>query len=353
MLIRNFVNINDEDSLLSCGIKQCKRSLMIFVNRTEYDNNTAKVGRAIMINESLADANNNINKMRIANSAMIRVSVYYFDVMFQVVKDVKSAIFTVTEAFSTERQVVYSEQKVLDYEVSQYSNILVSANETVRDMINTMSDTTLVTPPLYYNESHMYNKTYDFLSLFNYDTIQVYTGRELIDNFTTINFYDIVVWDTMNPVIKENLDKDTAKNNMTVGDFSNELFSTFAQSLINDAIYIYDSESINKVNILHPKFPFQQYQLKTQLIKDLEDSKVIFKNACKSMELKFGSVRVQYMPTMDGDKFSIHFRDYKEDNQPLSLIDNKKIMGIDRSYPTVTSINDYITDSSMYLSECE
>jgi hypothetical protein len=345
VLIRTF-HRNDIDSILDeSGIKECKRSIYVFVKKDEYLNGSAKVGRAILVNESLSDGRYTITKLKIPNSANIRITIYYFDVLFNDIKDLRESVFTLTESFGSERVISYTDKKVIDYETSQYSTLVHVADDSTRDWIQ-LRDATYIPPPKYYNETHMYHKEHDFNSLFGYDTIMYFNMDELMDEFTTIKIFDIDFWDSMDSVIVESIDKQIMKNEYGVGDVSIQLYTQFIQASINDAMFIYDSEL--GTNIKGGTIPFYKNQIKPAMINDIKNAKSIFEFTCKEIQDKYGSIRVHMKPTIFGDSFNIMCKEYEIDNQPFNIGHNdNNIVSIDRSYPTTNIISEILSNRQL------
>lgn len=345
MLIRNFHNNDIEYDMKQAGIKKCKRTIHLFVNKEQYHNGTAKFGRAVLINESLSDGNYTITKIKIPNSSIIRITTYYFDVTFNNVKDLRESIFTLTESFGTERVVSYDDKNVIDYETSQYSLLINSIDGDLRDWLQ-VRDSAFIPPPNYYNEMHMYYKENDFNSLYNFDTTLYYNYNELIDEFTTINIYNIDFWDTMNSKTVELIDKEIMKGKYNIGDVSTQLYTQFIQASISDSIFIYDTDL--GTNIKGGIFPFYEDQLKSVLITDIRNTKNLFELTCKEIQSKYGNIRVHMKSNIYGDSYNIICKDYNKNNQPFNLgFKTNNILNIDRSYPTVNTISELLSESSL------
>jgi hypothetical protein len=341
MLIRTFQDNKSEDGLSSSDIKECRRNIALFVPRNEWESNHLSHGRAILTNISVSSGEKSFTVIKVPNSAVLKINVYYFNISFES-GDLRSSIFNLTESYGTEHQVCYNENNTMDKDMGVFSSLLNNVDQSYKYFLN-IKDTACLIPPTYYTENHMYSCEGDFYSVIDSDIMHVFPLSELMDDKTRLMVYDIGKWDTMNEAVRETIDKDIMRDNYTVATVSDSIFNIMSQTAINDAIFIY--ETGKEPNIKGGWIPNKQYLLPNDVFQNISLAKKSFVFACKEIEKKFGNVRVQMVPSMHGDRFNIKCRDYDVENQPFQNPKSpENVLSIDRSVPVTTSVSVAVHD---------
>ena len=149
------------------GIIDCKRSINVFVNKLEFNSGLAKTGRVVLVNESLIKGDKCFHTFKVQNGVIIKVTVYYFDAVFEDSGNINTAILTLTDSFGAERQISYNNinKKTTIFDLSQYSSVLTAVDDYTKSFIADGESTAYIPPPKYYSEMHMFVVENDYFSI--------------------------------------------------------------------------------------------------------------------------------------------------------------------------------------------
>jgi hypothetical protein len=189
--------------------------------------------------------------------------------------------------------------------------MLEGMNENLyEDIINAM-DTTVI-PPLYYNEMHQFKSSHDLFCLGG-DSIEVYSGNELIDNKTRINVIDINLWDTMKYKVLGILESVENNANETFQS-ANNFYYDFIRFIGENSFFIYDSDAKGMdgggVNIVGGNVPYKSFYTPPYISENVTNTLKLFEQSCHYIENQYGHIRVQCVPSKVGNKMKIKFKDY-------------------------------------------
>jgi hypothetical protein len=354
MLIRCFPGKREieENALVDCGIIKYRRKIYIFVEPNAYRHNAVKNAKAVIINESVSKGSKEGNIMHIAvdNSVIIRHSVYFCDVQFEIPGNVNYADFRITSAFSKESQSLFDQGKVANYFIGSYSaalNKLEYNNRMAFDELVGDMDTTVL-PPIYYNEVHQYKQDCDIFCLGG-ATVDIFSGKELIDNKTVIEFMDVNLWDTMRYKMFGVMDsvEDKVSNTLEAARLFHSDFSNF---IGEDCTFIYDSDGkgMNEpgINIVGGGIPFKPYYVKSHIPLSVNTAYSLFESTCHDIEREYGHIKIHCAPGKIGDKIKIKFKDFNNTPTRFIPLGGKTIEGdassVDSGYHIEKNIDDMI-----------
>jgi hypothetical protein len=318
MLIRSFDTAKElsDNQLHDCGIIEYKRKIVLFADPASYKNNTLKAAKAVIINESVCKGTKegNVTHVSVNNSVLIRYSVYFCDVVFEMPNNIKLSQFKVTSAYSKEWQSLFDQNNVMQYLTGRYSQnlgILEYANNQLYNEIICLMDTAVI-PPLYYTEVHQYKISRDIFYMGG-DSVDLYSGSELIDNKTQVNILDINLWDTMKYKTLGILDAIKNQANETF-QHSSLFHYDFNRFIGENSIFIYDSDGKGKdspgVNIREGDIPLKPFYTRPYIQDNVTNALILFEQSCHDIESQYGHIRVQCLPGKIGNKMRIKFKDY-------------------------------------------
>jgi hypothetical protein len=332
MLIRNFNSATslENNKLADCGIIKYKRVIYLFVDPNAYGNNFIKTAKAVIINSSVnkGSKEGNIIHPSVDNSVMIRYSLYFCNVFFEESNNIKLSQFTVKNAYSHEMQTLFDQKQSANFMFGMYSSSLGKLeydNEYLFWEIVGNMDTTVL-PPIYYTEMHQYKITGDLFSLCGIG--EIYSGSELIDNKTTIEYKDINSIDTMKYNFLGIMQSVEQKNGETLN-VLNDFYHDFRDFIGKNCYFVYDSDGngINNrgVNIVDGKIDYKSFYLPQYIRNNVTSALTLFEQSCRDIEDKYGHIKVLCYPDKIGNKTKIKFKDYNrypEELKPLGYIDH-------------------------------
>jgi hypothetical protein len=354
MLVRSFPNVRELESneLADCGIIEYQRKIYIFSRLEEYQQNTIKHAKAVIVNESVSKGNKEGNMMHIAidNSVFIRTSVYFCDVIFELPGNVKLSQFRVTSAYSKEVQSLLDQNNVACYLTGNFSEALSKLEYTdenvFNEIINDMETTVL--PPTFYNEVQQYKTKQDIYCLGG--GIEIYSGVELIDRKTKISFLNINLWDTMRLKFLGVIDtaSEGAEKTLTLNTIFHSDFDNF---IGENCTFIYDSDGKGPndpgVNIIGKDIPYKKYYAPKYIPENVRNAYFLFEGTCHDIESAYGHIKVHCAPSKIGNAFKIRFKDYA--GTPKSFIplgnkmpDGDHLSSVDSGYFIEKNIDEVI-----------
>jgi hypothetical protein len=356
MLVRSFPTVKDLESnaLADCGILEYRRGIYIFTRPEEYQQNTVKHAKAVIVNESVSKGNKegNIMHITIDNSVFIRTSVYFCDVIFELPGNVKLSQFRISSAYSKELQSLLDQNNVACYLTGNFSEALsrleYDDENAFNEIVNDMETTVL--PPLFYNEVQQYKTTQDIYCLGG--GIEIFSGIELIDRKTRISFLNINLWDTMRFKFLGLMDhmSHVAENTLTL----NTLFHGDFDNFIGDnCTFIYDSDGkgINEpgANIIGKSkdIPYKSYYAPKYIPENVRTAYLLFEGTCHDIEREYGHIKVHCAPSKIGNTFKIRFKDYEGTPAAFVPLGNKMpngdhISSVDSGYFVEKNIDEVI-----------
>ena len=358
MLIKRFSKYDDENSgKLERGIFTSKRTIHLFVPKHLYETKSYTNCKAVIINESALDSSKDfISAIRVPNSIIIRKAVYFGTIITDIPGNFQShnAFFTLDNVTTTAKTVIPN-GNTISYAPNTYSTRFKSIDENDLIMLDVEHEIKSI-PPSFYSEYDMYKNLGDWHELGEDTYYDMKTNvRDLIDNFTTIQFNDISKYDTMRLELLGKIVnvENTFRKSIEV---PCSLGSAFSSYVGKGTIFIYDSDAFgfNKdgVNAKGGIIPLGEYYNKPWLADNLRNSLDMFRYNCKDIENEYGHIRVLFNPDAIGNKYKIRFKDYKRSPiVPLGSINengivddskDKSVSGIDNGYSTDRSIQDNI-----------
>jgi hypothetical protein len=355
MLIRNFTTSQelDNNELRDCGILLYRRRIVFFVDQNAYKNNTLKFAKAVIINESVnkGSKDGNITHVAVNNSVLIRCSVYFCDVAFEVSNNIRLSQFKINTAYSKEWQTLFDRNEVVRYLTGKYSEKLGMLedinNRLYHEIINVMESA--VIPPIYYTELHQYKITHDIFYMGG-ESIDIYNGNELIDNKTTIDVLDINLWDTMKYKVLGVLNAIEDNANETFQN-ANIFYHDFDRFIGENSFFIYDSDARGPgnpgVNVLKGSIPLKDFYTRSYIQNNVDTTLILFEQSCRDIEKQYGHIKVQCLPGRIGTIMKIKFKDYPAECPhkfiPLSTISHTgNSSSIDLGYQTEREIDEAI-----------
>ena len=363
MLIRNFgkIDVSDTTPFNALGLKGVKRNIYVFVTKSEYEMKTFTHCKMCIENNVVYDTQHNLSLgFRVNDSHIIRTAVYFGDMFTYEPGNIRSetATFVIDNVTTTEKLVVPNNGnsgETVSFSPSIWSKRFYQMEESdYADFIGISGcgNEIISLSPEYYTDFDMNARTGDFTDL-THDVVSKIPMKKLIDNNTTIIFMDIQKYDTIRLDAFKRITE--MENNCNEGfKFSNALKSAFNSFVGTNAVFIYDSDAqgygksgfnVRGGNIAFGKFYTKQY-LSNNLIATLN----LFERECKDIEQTAGHVRINYCPSIIGDKLKITFKDHKV--SPVTLpaqIENNGIVkpNFSNTAPLSSIDNGYSVDSMM------
>ena len=359
MIIKNFNSAETSSDPLryGCDIVKHNRLIILFVDDSEYANGMATLGRAAIINRCvyLSNSKHNWIHYKHDNAHIVRTAVYFCDAEFEVPNDIKSVTFTVNQSSTTEKEMLdpmtVGDLTTLQHRKALYSPAIGNAihdpsnpdlSNTIMDWIATESESMII-PPEYYTEGHMYAKTSDYFGIHCYDYCYTVHASDLYDETTKVIIMNINFWATMKTEILSKLMTNdlSLQNTFTISD---ELNSSFENLVGENGIFIYDSNALGlgeaKATIKGGSVPLKEFYHNQFLQSNIKAAFQTFFRRCKDIENKFGNIRVMCYPSIVGTKFKAYFRDYYPETQPIKPV-------LPQSGNTNTIDNGYVVEKAV------
>jgi hypothetical protein len=359
MLIKNFQSASalESNKLIDCGILKYKRDIYLFVDPNAYKNNTVTSAKAVIINSSVSKGSKEGNMIQIAidNSVIIRYSVYFCNVIFEIPGNIQLSQFVITSAYSKELQSLFDQNISSSFMPGMYSaslGRLAATDETLFwELIGTMDSG--VIPPEYYTEMHEYKVTGDLFTMCN--ITEIYSGSELIDNNTSTHYMDINLWDTMKYEFLGIMNKVEEKTNNTI-DILDRFYNDFNDFIGNDGYFIYESDKKGKnnpgTNIVSGSIPYKSFYLPEYIKNNVTNTLLLFEQSCHDIEKEYGPIKVQCYPSKIGNKVKINFKDYIQFPKELTPLGNVDQDGAKSSSDKGFHIEKIIDDTLENLQYC-
>jgi hypothetical protein len=318
MLIRCFPDKRamEDNGLAGCGILKYRRTVYVFVNPAEYNGNAVRRAKAVIVNESVSKGSKEGNIVHIAvnNSVLIRTSVYFCGVLFETAGNIRQSQFKVESAYSKEAQSLFDQGRVAHYFTGTYSQAIGRLQATdeysFNEIINNMDVSVL--PPVFYNEVQQYKSTCDIFSMGG-TWEEIYSGSELIDNKTRIEFMDINLWDSMRLNVLGLLGE-TEERAPETFNAASSFHSDFSNFIAEGCLFMYDSDGkgINEpgINIIGGRIPLKNFYVPGHIPSNVRTAYSLFESTCHDVESRYGHVRILCAPDKIGDKIKIKFKDY-------------------------------------------
>lgn len=338
-----------ETTLRDAGIRDCRRKIIIFIDKKMYDNERmgivdplkSHIGLAFQINLSVIDGRDSLTTIAFgnkSNSSVIRMNVYSYDVLFEnSYSDFESAFLTIRTAYGSEIFRNYNEPEYAECksDVIIYNRLYQGAESMNMMYDSFFGSSTYLIPPIYYTAEHMYEDyNHQFFTLFEENTIFSASLKSMIDNYTEVSFLDISQYDSIEQSIRGVYHDITNDEQGLMGEkITSNLFENIVPTMITDTVFIYDTE--NGSNIRGGSVPFMNFRDKRSMADELQSLKDFIIATCGDIEDEHGSIRVFYSPSLYGDRIRIIG---KEDHS----ITMNKSMHIDRDYTSTNSLSDLL-----------
>ncbi|MGL4950076.1 MAG: hypothetical protein ACRC5M_06810 [Anaeroplasmataceae bacterium] len=311
-----------KNELKDCRIRGCSRKIIFFIDRTEYEAGTCHVGKAIQINLSMEEGTDMKSfGVMSPNSNTIKNAVYKYDVFFPYgPSSIDDASMILRDAYSTEEINDFDNRNQYRNDIGLYNKELSSDTYKMEafNSVGKLFRTSVIPLPKYYTEEQQTKEEGDAYSIIWVDHALNYDAGDLIDPFTIVEFHDIKTYDTMIPFLEREIkEKSNESNNINSVNIISDLFIPTTECLLNGYTFIYDTQ--DGMNILSNKLtsiPFAEFRIKENMIANLQGMKDLVESEAKYIEKKYGSIRMYYVPLMSGDKLSIKYKDYANENQP-------------------------------------
>lgn len=338
-------------TLRDAGIRDCRRKIIIFIDKKNYDNERvgivdplkSRIGLAFQINLSITDGRQSLTNIAFgskSNSSVIRMNVYSYDVLFENnYSDFESAFLTIRSAYGSE---IFRNYESSDY--PERTSDIIIYNRLYQDSpsMNLMYDSffsssAYLVPPLYYTAEHMYEDyNHEFFTLFEDSSIFSSSLKSMVDTHTEISFLDMSQYDSIAQSIQGFYQDITKDEPGLIGEkMTSNLFDSVAPSMITDAVFIYDSESGS--NIKGGTVPFMNFRDKRSMAGELQSLKDFIIATCKTVEDEHGSIRAFYSPSLCGDRIRI----IGKEDPSISMV---KSMHIDRDYTSANSLSGLLSN---------
>jgi hypothetical protein len=168
---------------------------------------------------------------------------------------------------------------------------------------------------------HQYKITSDLFTLGGC-VREVYSGHELIDNKTFVEYMDINLWDTMKYSFLGMMQKvETDKNTSETFGMLNDFYSDFIDFIGVGCYFAYDSDKKGPgnpgTNIIKGSIPYKPFYLPEYIKDNVTSALILFEQTCHDIENKYGPIRLFCYPTKIGNKFKIRFKDYDASHYPI------------------------------------
>jgi hypothetical protein len=201
--------------------------------------------------------------------------------------------------------------------LGMYSSVLDKIENTdpqlFYDIMSNMDSSIL--PPVYYTEMHEYKVTSDLFTLGGIVS-EIYSGDELLDQKTSIQFMDIGLWDTMRYAFKGVLQNlETNKNTIETFNMLDYFYSDFIDFIGDDCYFIYDSDAKGPsnpgVNIVKGSIPYKAFYVPHYIELNVTTALTLFEQTCHDVEKNYGHIRLYCHPSKIGNKLKVRFKDYQ------------------------------------------
>jgi hypothetical protein len=312
----------DPDNISKSNIISCKRLIYLLNenNFVESDINSNCPRTMILINYS---------KTKYDNYTSINKSTYILDAYCNNItfrSNFKELKFNLKYALvSGFRNDIYNYNKNIYYDLSSGLSDNFSTHTGARsiyfddlydDNLNMVQDQVDILDPRYYNRKHYEldtNCEYKELAALNYSS---YYGVDLIDQYTelyevkpksNIHIPSIQLYEKdKNGLIPTNKSVwETFEQTAYINNFSTNIFRVNHESLLNDYIFIYDTElnqfCYKQVNL------YNQYNQKERIIDKMTLLKDLIMNYALRIKDKFGDIRVMYYYSNISEVVTIDF----------------------------------------------
>jgi hypothetical protein len=361
MIIKSFRTNTELESgeYKDCGILFYKRHIFLFVDPLEYNNNSVKQAKAVIINESVSKGTKEgtIMHITIDNSVIVRTSVYFCNAVFEISNKIELSQFFVNSAYTKESQTVFDKNEVIQYFPGHYSVVLENLNcggmSEIYDEITSSFESTVL-PPTYYSELQQYRETCDIYNCGGAMMEEIYSGKELIDNKTSINVLDINIWDTMRISLLGFMQKMKDEIHGTF-DLAELIHGSFVNFVGDNTYFIYDSDGngLNKpgVNLVEGKVPLAEWYTHKHISENVDTALKLFEQSCRELENQHGHIKVHCYTSKIGDKIKIKFKDYISNPKHLNPMGESAPDGDKSSIDTGYYIDKAIMDTVDQLSE--
>ena len=315
-----------QNDLKEIGIRKCSRTLIFFVDKTEYELGIVQTGKAVQINLSaeagkVNDFMRSVGSLNI-NSATVKNTVYTYSVYFENgINDFDGTLLMLEDAYSIDQNTDFDESLNFNSTTGIYDKNVSTTEGKMENMMKSMMFKASEIPlPQYYTNDHQIEKEKEFYSIIWSEEKMVFEGHELIDPYTRIEIRDIKSWDTMIPMLQHEIQMKSARRAESNSiNFISDLFLPTTESMLSGIYsFIYDSQlGINvKPLVSGSKIPLGEFRLKENMISQLQHLKDLVLMQAKCIEAEKGNIRLYYVPMAMGDKLDIKFLDYNPDNQP-------------------------------------
>lgn len=340
---------DDNDLLKNIGIIDHYRKIFLFINKKEFINTQNVInGKVFLINFALVKTKSN---MAINNGNLLRyvINMYSFNIEFILGwKKRDEAICTLLEAYSNDayydldRKLYYPENQIL---YDNYNTINSPyLKESLIDMEYNAFD--VIPEPIYYTSNHQWVKNGEMPELLNsFSAAFNYSFKELKDDKTQIVVLDLNHYQSFVESKKSMLRTTELLNEsnnipiINIKQVISDLFYYNAETLLEGLVFSYDS-LVGDVAVHNPKWnvtmSFANYRPDEQKVKHIFEMKKRIKTAMNLIEKEHGNILMFYCPFSHGDNFNIDFRDYKKENQPITISSDQ----IDKMYSLDTAITD-------------
>lgn len=357
-IYQNASYFNDNEALMKkVGIVDHYRKIFLFINKQEYlTTKNVSSGKMFLINFSLSKTNSSGFS---SNGEFLRfmINMYSFNIEFiSGFNQIDYSTCQLLEAFSNDayydlnRKIYTPENQILYDNKNSINNHFLK--EALIDMEYNSYD--VIPEPIYYTSNQQFVKTGEPPEILNSIVYTlVYQFKQLKDDKTAISVLDISQFQSFKEsklmeLKRSELAYSFPENQLPIIDIKqiiSDLFYYNAETLLEGLVFSYDS-CVGDVAIHKPNWAvtmsFASHRPEHQQAEHIFEMKRRIKNAMNLIEKEHGNVLMFYCPFAHGDNLSLHFRDYKKDNQPISLSSEE----VDKMYSLDTVIEDCMTSVS-------
>lgn len=350
--------LSDNETLMKkAGILDHYRKIFIFIDKQEYlINKNVASGKMFLINFSLSKTNNTGFSN---NGEFLRfmINMYSFNIEFVAgFNKMDLSVCQLLEAFSNDayydlNRNIYTPQNQILYDNKNSINNQF-LKEALIDMEYNSYD--VIPEPIYYSSNQQFLKTGEPPEILNSIVYTLsYQFKQLKDQKTSISLLDISKFQSFRETKLMELKRaelsyafpETDLPIIDIKQIISDLFYYNAETLLEGLVFSYDS-CVGDVAIHKPNWAvtmsFSKQRPEKQQIEHIFEMKRRIKNAMNLVEKEHGNVLMFYCPFAHGDNFSIHFRDYNKDNQPIALSSEE----VDKMYSLDTVIGDCMSSVS-------
>ena len=344
MLIRDFSlsniagDMGEDSEKRKYGIYKCSRTIFVFTTQEEYKTKNFVKAKACIINECAYNSALDISHpIKINDGIILRKAVYFGDIIIpDVIGNIQSpeAFFSLDNVITNERASTLYNGEVNSFGPSTFSTRMNGIDIYDKMMLpNFMTGDSIPLPPNFYTEYEMTLKEGEFVSLEEDMFLNKTNMRKLIDNSTTIQFMDIIKYDTMRLEYFGQLEKvESSERGMDSIIKPCCLGTAFNQFMGTGASFIYDSDAFGMgkegVNVKGGKVSLKDFVSAPWLQNHISSALNIFSMDCKDFEKEYGHIRVYYNPSSLGDKYKIKFKENAYDLQNRIKVNDFIIVSI-------------------------